>query len=114
VWVAEIGQQPDSRMGQLLAEMLKTIAFRTLGELNSQDAGAEPAEMMLIAKTLKDVATAQKTDLDYRQRIRAEVQAEMQKRAEAAATEVRQVARSEGLTEEAAARIREVVLGVLG
>jgi hypothetical protein len=114
VWVAELGQQPESKTGQLLAELLKTVAFRTLAEMQEQEAGAEPEELMLLAKTLKDVATSQKTDLDFRQRVRAEYQAEVRARAEAAATEAKQVAAREGLTDEAAARIREIVLGVVG
>lgn len=115
VWVAKLGEQPESQTGQLLAEMLKSLAFRSLAQMHErEEAGAEPQELMLLARALKDVAGAQKTDLDYRQRVRAEFRAEMAERAKAAEAEVAEVARGAGLTEDAAARLREIVLGVVG
>lgn len=113
VWVAQLGEQPDSQTGQLLAELLKSVAFRTLADMQEQEAGAEPEELMLLAKALKDMAGAQKTDLEFRQKLRAAFRAEMQDRARATEEEIAQVAKSAGLTEDAAARIREIVLGVV-
>lgn len=113
-WVGELGQQPDSKTGQLLAELLKTVAFRTLAEMQDQEAGSDPEELMLLARAIKDTATAQKTDHEFRRRIRDELIAEMAERARAAQAEVTQVARSEGLTEDGAARIREILMGVVG
>lgn len=113
VWVAQLGEQPDSQTGQLLAELLKTVAFRTLADMQEQEAGADPAELMLLAKALKDMAGAQKTDLEFRTKLRAAWQRELEERAKAAEAEVKEVARSAGLTAEAEARIREIVLGVV-
>lgn len=113
VWVAQLGEQPDSQTGQLLAELLKTIAFRTLADMQDQEAGAEPEDLMLLAKALKDMAGAQKTDLEFRTKLRSAFMAEMEAKAREAEEEVAKVAKSAGLTEEAEARIREIVLGVV-
>lgn len=113
-WVGQLGAQPDSQLGQLLAELLKTVAFQTLAHMNDGEAGAQPMDIMLVAKALNDLARAQKTDHEYREKLRAAWQAELQARASQAEAEVKKVAESAGLSEEAAARIREIVLGVVG
>jgi len=114
VWIAQLGQQADSHTGQLLAELLKTVAFRTLADLQDQDKGTEPGDLMLLAKALDHMARAQKTDHEFREKVRAAYRAELEARARAAQEEVAAVARSAGLSEEAAARLREIVLGVVG
>jgi hypothetical protein len=114
VWVAQLGQQSDSHTGQLLAELLKTVAFRTLADMQDQDSGTEAGDLMLLAKALDHMARAQKTDQEFRERVRAAYRAELEERAKAAQEEVAEVARSAGLTEEAATRMREIVLGVVG
>ncbi|HEY0155468.1 MAG TPA: phage protein Gp27 family protein [Longimicrobium sp.] len=115
VWVRGIGEQPDSQMGQLLAELLKTLAFQTLSEAGVE--GGEPAspmDLMLLGKSLDHIAGAEKKILDVRRALHAEWKAAAQARAEVAAAEVKEVARQAGLTDAAAAKIRELVLGVVG
>lgn len=109
-WVAELGQQKDSQLGQLLAEMLKTIAFQTMAAADEVD----PKDLHFVARALKDLAGAEKLTLELRTKLRDTWEAEMQARAAAAEEQVREVARTEGLTEDAAARLREIVLGVVG
>ena len=112
VWARQIGEQPDSAMGELLAEMLKTLAFQTLGDMQGQT--AEAGDLMLLSKTLDHLASAQKKDQEYRQKVRAAYLAELQQKAQAAAAEATQEAKDAGLTEEAAANIRRIVMGVVG
>ena len=114
VWVAQMGEQKDSKTGQLLAELLQTVAFRTLADMQEDDSGTEPMDLMLLANALKDMAGAQKTDQEYREKLRAAWRAEAEERAKVANEEVTKVARSAGLTEDAATKIRELVLGVVG
>lgn len=113
-WVAELGEQRDSQTGQLLAELLKVVAFRTLGDLGESAAAADPMAIMLLAKALKDVAGAEKVNLEIRKRLRAEYEAEVAARAATAADAAVEVGRGAGLSEEAADKIREIVLGVVG
>jgi hypothetical protein len=113
-WVAELGAQRDSQTGQLLAEMLKTLAFRTLGELGAASAEAtDPMGLMLLARALKDVSAAEKTNIEIRKKVRAEFEAETAERAGAAADAAEAVGRGAGLSDDAAARIREIILGVV-
>lgn len=114
VWTAQLGEQPDSPMGQLLAELLKTVAFRTLADMQGSEAGIEPESIMLLAKALKDLSGAQKTDLEFRQKMRALWEAEIKAKAEQAAESVAKATRAAGLTPEAAESIRQMVLGVVG
>lgn len=113
VWVAKFGEQPDSEMGSLLAQMLHTIAFQTLSQMGDGEAAAGPMDLMLLGKALKDLAGAEKTNQELRARIRAEFKAEIAERAKEAEKEIAKVGRKAGLTEEAAAEIRAKVLGIV-
>lgn len=113
-WVAELGAQKDSQLGQLLAELLKTVAFQTLVDVGEGEEGAKPMDVMLLAKALKDVAGAQKLDHEHRERLRDLWLQEQTARVTAAADVVAKEARRKGLSEEDAARLREHVLGVVG
>lgn len=113
-WVAELGAQKDSQMGQLLAELLKTVAFQALSEVGEGEEGPKPMDVMLIAKALKDVAGAQKIDQEFRERLRMLWLQEHTERASVAAEEVAKVAKQKGLSDEDGARLRELVLGIVG
>lgn len=83
--------------------------------INRQDDGdTEAADLSLLARTLKDLSSAQKTDLEFRTRLRDQWRAEMAERTAAAATEVKANAKSKGLSDEDAERMRQIVLGVVG
>lgn len=113
VWVAELGAERDSPMGQLLAQLLQTIAFRTLAELGENESGIDPKDLHFLARSLSDLARTEKTNLEVRERYRRDWEQEMRERAEAAQEEVAEVAKSAGLTPEAERRLREIVLGVV-
>lgn len=117
VWAHKLADQPDSPTGQLVAEILKTIAFQTLAEMSEADAPEEratPKDLMMLAQTLNHVAGAQRKDLDYRTKIEADHKARLEAKAREAEAEVAAVAKSAGLTDEAADQIRRIVLGVVG
>lgn len=114
VWVEKLGENPDSPMGQLVAEVLKTVAFRTITDLDDSGEVVKPMDLMLLARALKEVSGAQKADYEFRRKLRDEFLAEMKTRADSAAGAVEKEARSAGLTDEAAQRMREIVLGVVG
>jgi hypothetical protein len=118
VWVKDLGEDPESKTGQLIVELLKTVAFRTLADMQDQERGAEAEELMLLARSVKDMMGAQKVDLEFRTKLREQWRKELAERAAAAAEQAVETAKasvgSQGLTEEAADRIRELVLGIVG
>jgi hypothetical protein len=113
VWVKDLGENPESKTGQLLGQMLQTLAFNTLSGMAGSE-GIDPKSLSLIARSLKDMAGAQAADLAYRGKVRAEYKAELAERAAAAADTVKTTVRSAGLSEELANQIRATVLGVVG
>lgn len=113
VWAQQLGEQPDSPHGTLIAEMLKMIAFQTLAEVGEGGEQPKPMDMMLLAKAFDHVTSGQKKDLEYRHKINADHMAKLEAKAKEAEAEVAQVARSAGLSDEAAERIRQIVLGVV-
>lgn len=116
IWVARLGEQPDSQAGQLISELLKVLAFEMISQRGGGEGGIEtdPMELMLLSKAFDHIASADKKTLDVRKALHAAWKAEAQARAEAAAAEVKEVAKRAGITDEAAARIRELVFGVVG
>lgn len=106
VWVRKFGEQPDSQTGQLLAEMLKSIAFFQLAN-QDPDEGADPGHIALLARAFKDLSAAQRSDFDYRQRLDAAWRQKLEERTEAAEKAVRKA----GVTPEGVARMREILLG---
>lgn len=118
VWVKNLGEEEDSKGGQLLMQLLHTIAFQTLADLGGQQDGAEPMDIMLLSKAIKDLAGAQKTDLEFRTKLREQFKREMAERAAAAAEEAVKIAKAgvsqAGLSETAAAELREKILGIVG
>lgn len=114
VWVSRLGEQQDSQTGQLIAELLKVVAFQTLSETGGPAGNVEPMDLMLLAKAVDHMASADKKTYDVRRAMHAAWKAEAQARADANAEELKEVAKREGLSDEAAARMRELVLGVVG
>ena len=110
MWMAKLGEQPQGKMGQLVNEMLRAMAF----DLSSmmQDQEINPNDMPGVIKMVKEMAIAmhrleqaasENTKRD--QEIRKQV-------AEEAANHVHDVAVQRGMTAEDAQFWREEVLGM--
>jgi hypothetical protein len=106
MWVGRLEEEPQGDVGRLLSEMLRTVAFRTLADMDD-DGGdaADASQIMLLARAIKDLASADKTAADRELRIRKEIAT---KAAEAAV----KTAADKGLGAETIAAIRAAVLGV--
>ncbi|MBI2801261.1 MAG: DUF3486 family protein [Gammaproteobacteria bacterium] len=107
VWAKRIEEQPGGDVAQLNIQLLSTLAFKVLSDINNREAEdpVNPMEMMLLAKALDHASKAERTNLERDLRIRKEV---TQKAADAAT----QVAKRTGLSAETAADIRREILGV--
>lgn len=106
VWVDKFEAEPTGDVGRLLLEMLRSVAFQTLGGLSERKESADAEEVMLLAKAMKDLASADKLTTERILTIRQEV-------AKKAATEAVKQAKASGLSDEAADLIRKKILGVV-
>ena len=101
VWVGKLQTDPEGDVGRLLAEMLRTTAFQTLGDL---DAGT-PQDVMFLAKALKDLASTDKLTAERILIVRREM-------AKEAAEKVATVGKSKGLSKTTVDELRKEILGV--
>lgn len=106
VWVEKFESEPDGDVARLLPEMLRSVAFQTLGSLGDREESADAQEVMFLAKAMKDLASADKLTTERILQIRQEV-------AKKAATEAVKQAKASGLSDEAADLIRQKILGVV-
>ena len=101
VWIGKLQTEPDGDVGRLLAEMLRTTAFQTMGDL---DAGT-PQDVMFLAKALKDLASADKLTAERILAVRREA-------AKEAAEKVSAIGKSKGLSKATVDELRKEILGV--
>lgn len=104
VWVDKLGKEPEGDVGRMLLEMLRVVAFKTIGDLDT----ATPEDLMFLGKALKDFAGADKLAVDKEINIRKLIAA----RAEKVAGEIVKEGKKQGVTEETLQVWRNKVLGV--
>lgn len=104
-WMAQMKADPEGDVGQLLAEMLKILAFRTQMEMQEDGEAPDPKQLAMLARALKDLGG---TD-QIKARLRRDAEAAARV---AAANSAESVARDAGLSEAAIAKIRREVLGI--
>lgn len=104
VWVDKLGKEPEGDVGRMLLEMLRVVAFKTIGSLED----ATPEDLMFLGKALKDFAGADKLAVDKAINVRKLIQA----RAEKVAGEIVKEGKKQGVTEETLQIWRNKVLGV--
>jgi hypothetical protein len=108
-WLEVLKVEPGSDVGQLLAEMLKVLAFKTLSEREDADAPSDPKDIMMLARALQSLASADSTRqklIDF-----AVARAKAEAAAEAAAV-VDEVAAGGGLSKEVVGRLKAGFLSV--
>lgn len=81
-WAEKIPENGD--VAALSRQLLSTAAFRAAADLQDGEK-VEGKEVMLMARALKDIAAAAKTDAEARAKIRAEVAAELVEKVDQAA-----------------------------
>ena len=107
MWIGKLGAEPQGKVGKLLNEMVRTLAFETAMKLGE---GEEPAE----PKMLKDLSIAvERLEKAASENVKREEEIRKRALAEAAAR-VDEGAKAQGLTEDQAKFWREQVLGVRG
>lgn len=108
VWVDKLGKQPEGKMGRLVIELLRTLAFKvtmSAGEVGAHGVKAKAGDVFFLSKAIKELESAAKISADREMKIR---EAE---RAEAVKT-VEREGKKAGLTDETIASIKQGILGV--
>lgn len=104
VWVDKLGKEPEGDIGRMLLEMLRVVAFKSIGDIES----ASPEDLMFLGKALKDIAGADKLVVDREINLRKLIQAQ----AEKVAADVAKTAKKAGMTAEMVELIRSQILGI--
>lgn len=98
-------EDPSGDVGRLVTEMLRTVAWQQVGAMVDAESPGDISDTMMLARAIKDLASADKIAGERDARIRHEVREEA---AETAAQSVRKA----GLSAAAAADIRREILGI--
>lgn len=104
VWVDKLGKEPEGDVGRMLLEMLRVVAFKTIGDIET----AGPEDLMFLGKAMKDIAGADKLIVDREINVRKLIQA----KAEKVAAEVASTAKKAGMSAETVDLIRSQILGI--
>jgi len=113
-WVSQLSEDPGSDVSALLAEMLKTVAFRTIADIGSEDGplgkDGKPArpkamDIMLLAKSIRDMEASTKASMERREKIERQALERQAKAAE-------KVAKKQGMSSEHWAQLRAQFLGI--
>lgn len=105
VWVNRIEEEPDGDVGRLLSEMLRTVAYQAIGTLDESEEGAKPGDVMMLARAIKDLSSADKTRSDQVLKIRKEL-------LDKAKSSIERVAERRGLAAETVDELRRELLGM--
>lgn len=113
-WVSQLAENPGGDVSALLAEMLKTVAFRTLADIGSEDGpkgkdgkpkAPNPMDIMLLAKAIRDMEASTKASIERREKIERQALERQAKAAE-------KVAKKQGMSSEHWAQLRAQFLGI--
>jgi len=104
--VERFGDAPEHRTGRLAIELAQGVMMQLLAGEDGEPVSLTPQEAAFVAKAIADLARAQRLDAERELKLRQEF-------ARQAADQAETVARGEGLTDAALARIRAVILGLV-
>jgi len=72
VWVQKLGENPKGDVGQLLGELLKTVAFQTIGSMSEDpdNKGVDAQDLMFLARAIKDLGSFDRIKFDLAVKLR--------------------------------------------
>ncbi|WP_186265018.1 DUF3486 family protein [Burkholderia gladioli] len=112
VWLDRLEAEPNGDVARLLPEMLRAIAFQTLSTMGESDNPVKPAEVMLLAKALKDLGGASKDNVAIELKMR-QVRDDARKALLAEqAKSLQEVGKQDGVSADTMAKIR-AALGIV-
>ena len=109
--VGQFGDQPDNRVARLNLELMHSVVMQTITASEDDEDGEPqpvtfaPEDAAFLARALKDLAAAQKTDTDRTLAVKRET-------AKSAANKAEEAMKSRGMSGETVDFIKNAVLGV--
>lgn len=101
LWIGTLGSQPAGQVGQLLNEMVRTLAFDASVALSESDEPVEPKLIKELAMAIRHLEESARVNADIARRAKEEAAETMSKTAKEA-----------GVSAETILRIRQEVLGM--
>lgn len=106
--VRQLGDAPESRLTQLNIELAHTTVLKILsGSEDGEPVELSPEDAHFVARTIKDLSSAAKTDADNILRLRREIEAEQKRKLDALAKESTQP--GSGIDPETLTRARQIL-----
>ena len=110
MWIAKLGAQPQGQLGQLINEMLRTLAFDLSLTMQSQEISSD--DVPGVVKMLKEMSVAMHR-LEQAASENTKREKEIRKQmAEEAAEAANDIATAAGISKEAAQEIKNKILGI--
>lgn len=116
IWVREIGERPEGRVGRLAIETLRTTALALVRELGERVEGGDPVspkELNMLALALQRMENAGKVSTDRELTIRRDAATKAVRAIDGKLEEVEEAAAAGGDPMEAVRRVRREVYGIL-
>ena len=107
VWMGKLEDEPNGDVARLLPEMLRSVAFQTIGQIGERKEGADAQELMFLAKALADLGKANTAALQVELKLR-----EIRAKAKAVAEEVASAVQQAGMGADEVDFSRREVLGI--
>ncbi|WP_304308079.1 phage protein Gp27 family protein [Pseudacidovorax intermedius] len=104
VWCDKIGKEPQGNVGRMILEMLRVIAYKSMGDLET----VSPEDLMFLSKAMKDLAGADKTMVDRE----INLLKLMAVKAQEVAASVEKTAKKAGLSDDTINTIKSQILGI--
>jgi len=113
MWIAKLGAQPQGQLGNLVNEMLRSMAFDLALKLQEGELTEEsmPAVIEMVKELSLSVTRLEKASSENVKREAEIRRQERERAAEEAAASAETAARAQGLSSEGVAALREAILG---
>lgn len=105
MWIGKLGAQPAGKVGHLLNEIVRTLAFDAAMKMSEDDEVVDPKDLRNLSMAIRNLETAASLNVKR--------EAEIKKRVlEEAAEAVGEAAQKHGVSQETIDEIHSIVLGI--
>jgi len=109
MWIGKLGAEPQGETGKLLNEIIRTLAFETTMAIAEGDEPASPKLLSQLALAVQRLEASATDNLKRDEEIRRQERA---KALEQAAETAAEVSKTNGLSKQAVADIKNQILGI--